>query len=338
MKPTSNILVVGAGAIGGIIAAMLKKAGHNVTVLVRQASLAEKIRVEGIHVRGVLGEYTVPVDAFPSPSDLKAEYDYILLTTKANDVVDALRSLQSQVKEGTRVVSLQNGICEDALAGVLGRDKVIGCVVGWGATLHGDADPEITSGGEFVIGTLDGKVDEPVEVLQQVLTSILPAEVSQNIYGNKYSKLIINSCITTLGALTGMLLGEMLKKKIARRLFISIITEAMAVARSMNLKVEVYAGKINWGKFVAWKGWIGSIRRHILIRIIGLKYRKLKSSSLQSLERGLPTEIDYLNGYIVAKGKEHGIPTPVNEKIVGMIKEIEAGKRRINPLNMLVVY
>ncbi|MFH0826232.1 MAG: ketopantoate reductase C-terminal domain-containing protein, partial [Pseudomonadota bacterium] len=75
-------------------------------------------------------------------------------------------------------------------------------------------------------------------------------------------------------------------------------------------------------------------RRHLLIRLIGFKYRRLKSSSLQSLERGLKTEVDFLNGYICDRGREHGVPTPSNDAVVAMIKEIEEGRRRIAPENL----
>ncbi len=72
-----------------------------------------------------------------------------------------------------------------------------------------------------------------------------------------------------------------------------------------------------------------------MIRLIGFKYRRLKSSTLQSLERGKPTEIDFLNGYIVAMGAHHGVPTPVTAALVRMVKEIEAGTRAIGYANLL---
>lgn len=72
---------------------------------------------------------------------------------------------------------------------------------------------------------------------------------------------------------------------------------------------------------------LSHMKRNLLIRVIGFKYRKIKSSSLQSPERGRKTEIDYLNGYICARGRQHGIPTPINDAVVKMVKEIESGQR-----------
>ena len=109
--------------------------------------------------------------------------------------------------------------------------------------------------------------------------------------------------------------------------------EAIAVSDAMGLKVEVYAGKLDYYKFLKDENILNNLRRHLIIYLIGFKYRKIKSSSLQSLNRGKPTEIDYLNGYIAEKGKRMGIPTPINDRIIQIIKDIEAGKRKISTEN-----
>jgi 2-dehydropantoate 2-reductase len=126
-------------------------------------------------------------------------------------------------------------------------------------------------------------------------------------------------------------MGEMLASRQARRLFIAIMAEAMAVARAIPLQVPAYGGKLDYDRFLEGTGPRADLKRHLLIRLIGFKYRRLRSSSLQSLERGQATEIDFLNGYLCREGKRLGIPTPVNDRVVAMIKEIEAGKRQIGP-------
>ena len=92
-------------------------------------------------------------------------------------------------------------------------------------------------------------------------------------------------------------------------------------------------GKLNYYTFIEGTGFLKRFKRHAIIRLIGFKYRRLKSSMLQSLERGKKTEIDYMNGYICEQGKKSGIPTPVNDTIVRMIQEIEAGDRKISREN-----
>jgi 2-dehydropantoate 2-reductase len=103
----------------------------------------------------------------------------------------------------------------------------------------------------------------------------------------------------------------------------------------MGIRVEpAGGGKLDYYKFLADRGLLTELKRHLMIRAIGFKYRRIRSSSLQSLERGRPTEIDYLNGYICERGRKHGVPTPVNAAIVRMVKEIESGKREMTADNL----
>jgi 2-dehydropantoate 2-reductase len=143
---------------------------------------------------------------------------------------------------------------------------------------------------------------------------------------------VINSCITTLGAICGQYLGEMLRIRKARNMFIGIIREGMDVAGAMGLRVEPVS-RLDLGSFLRGAGPASKLKRHALIRLIGFKYRKLKSSSLQSLERGERTEIDFFNGFIAARGKELGVKTPLNEFLTACVKDIEAGRREIGLSN-----
>jgi 2-dehydropantoate 2-reductase len=105
------------------------------------------------------------------------------------------------------------------------------------------------------------------------------------------------------------------------------------VADVMKIKVEVFDGRLDFKKFLKSDNIISNFKRHLVLRIIGIRYRKLKSSSLQSLERGKLTEIDFLNGYIVMNGNTLGVPVPVNTSIVNIIHEIEQGRRKISEIN-----
>jgi 2-dehydropantoate 2-reductase len=325
-----SFLVVGAGAIGGITAALLKKAGFNVEIVCKYEEYASLVRSEGIHVSGVCGDINVTMQAYASVSEVKEKKDIILHATKATDMVEAAGALNSILKENGFVVSMQNGICEDALGAVLGRDRVIGCVTGWGATMEAPGKLIMTSTGDFVIGYLDKKPDEFLSSLAVILSSIVPARVTDNIIGHLYSKLIINSCITSLGVICGLYLGEMLKIRKIRKIFIEIMREAVQVADKMQIRIEIFGGRLDFRKFMEGSNFISDLRRHTLIRIIGFKYRRLKSSSLQSIERGRPTEVDYFNGYIVSNGNLHDVPVPVNTEIVKIIHEIEEGRRKIS--------
>ena len=326
----SRIAVVGAGGIGGISAAFMKNAGYDVEIVCKYPDLARKIETEGIHVTGVRGDVRATMPAVAKVKELRSEKEVVFLATKATDMLEAARELLPFLSPSSVVVSMQNGICEDAIAEVVGRKRTVGCVVGWGATMHEPGVLEMTSLGEFVIGNIDNRPDDRLVPIKEMLDTIVPAIISENIFGNLYSKLIINSCITTLGALCGLYLGQMLARRKVRKVFIAIMKEAIAVSDAMGLEVEPYAGILDYYRLTRHDTFFFRFIAHLLIRIIGLKYRRLKSSSLQSLERGKPTEVDYFNGYICKKGDEHGVETPVNDALVSMIKEIESGQRPIS--------
>jgi 2-dehydropantoate 2-reductase len=329
----SRIAVVGAGAVGGITAALLKRGGYDVEVVCKYPDLAQKIRTEGLHVTGVRGDFRMPLPAVAEIEGLLGEKDLVFLATKATAMLAAAARLKPLLGRDTLVVSLQNGICEPALAEVLGAGRVVGCVVGWGATMHAPGELEMTSEGEFVIGNIEGKPDGRLAPLAGIMGSVLPTHIAENIFSALYSKLIVNSCITSLGAVCGLTMGEMLASQKARSLFIAVMNEAVAVADAKGLRIAPYAGKLDYYAFTRGRGWLHDLRRHLVIRAIGFKYRRLTSSSLQSLQRRQQTEIDYFNGYICRLGRETGIATPVNDRIVAMIHEIEAGRREITVEN-----
>lgn len=329
-----KIAVVGAGAIGGICAGLIKQAGFDVQVVVRREEQAQKIMGEGIHITGIAGEFTVKMDAVVGVENMALDRDLVLLGVKATALGEVAQQLVSRLTPSAMVVSLQNGFCEQALGEVLGRERVIGCVTGWGATLHSDCDLEMTSTGDFIVGNIDNQKDLRLVQVQSVLNQVLPCLISDNIGGSLYSKLIINSCITSVGAVCGLYLGQMLVQKKVRLIFLRIMEEAMAVASAMEITVEIFAGKLNYYTFLQKGGMMLALKRHLFLLVLGFKYRRLKSSMLQSLERKQITEIDYLTGFITENGKKHQVPTPVNDQIFDMVREIEQGKRAISPDNL----
>ncbi|MBW2480245.1 MAG: 2-dehydropantoate 2-reductase [Deltaproteobacteria bacterium] len=331
----ARIAVIGAGAIGGVTAAFLKKAGWNPLIVCKHQETADLCISPGMRIRGIKGDHTVALQALKDISDMSDRQDLVFLATKANDCLTAAQALLAFLKPESLVVSLQNGLCEDALAEILGRERVIGCVVGWGATNRGAADLEVTSEGEFVIGNIDQQTYDRLSPLKEMLDAVYPTRITDNIIGELYSKLIINACINSLGVIGGVKLGQLLASKKARQIFVALMREAMAVAEAMKIKVAPGGGgKLDYYKFLDAGGKIADLRRSLTIRIIGFKYRRIKSSSLQSLERGRRTEIDYLNGYICDKGKTLGVPTPFNDAVRAMVLAIENGEKPMSPGNL----
>lgn len=329
-----KIVVIGAGAIGGVTAAYMAKGGVDVTLVCKRKSTADAVRTSGLHILGKRGEHRIPLKAVHEISALSETYDYCLIATKAFDLEENAKNILPYLSPGGLVVSLQNGICIDLLSKTVGAERAVGAVITWSCTMLGDAELEITAEGGFIIGKPGGGRDERLTALKNAMDKAFPTAVSGNILSEMYAKLIINSGITCGGAMTGQTLGEMLVGYKARRFFIEIVREDMKVAEALGITVPPFGGKLDYYKFIRGSGPVSHLRRHILLFLIGLKYRKLKSSSLTALQRGGKTEVQFLNGWIAEKSRALGIPTPVNNRIVQIIGEIEAGQRKISPENI----
>lgn len=335
-----RIVVIGAGAVGGVIAAYLSNETYQVELVCKHKEIVEAIENNGLRVEGIKGRIITYPDAVIDIAQITDKPDIVFIATKYQDAQPAAKAVLPFLQDDTMVVSLQNGMCEEEIAEVVGEARTVGSIVEWGATMLGPGRVEVTSDGRFIIGELNNEIKHRLFVLKSVLEKIFPVQITSNLKGDLFSKLIINSCITTLGAITGITLGELLKISTARNLFLKVFTEAAMVARAEAVKLEKVAGKIDpysfalTGDDMSKTFSLSLLKKHIILLAVGLKYRKLKSSSLQSLQRGKATEIDYLNGYIIQKAKKHNIPTPVNERLMQLVKEIENGKRRIELENL----
>ena len=251
----AKIAMIGAGAIGGITAAFIRQAGHDLEIVCKHQELADRINDRGIHITGIKGEHRVKLKAVKTIADLSGPQDLVFLATKSTDCVEAARDLRPFLKPQSVVVSLQNGICEHALAQVLGKERVVGCVVGWGASYNAPGELEVTSNGEFVIGRIGHPPDNRLAPIREMLDTVQPTRISTNIIGELYGKLIVNACINSLGVIGGVRLGRLLADKGMRTVFIAIMHEAMTVAAAMKIQVEPGGGgKLDYPAFLKGRG------------------------------------------------------------------------------------
>ncbi|MDR1630334.1 MAG: 2-dehydropantoate 2-reductase [Oscillospiraceae bacterium] len=328
-------VLIGPGAIGGTLATLITEAGFQLDVVDKDEASAKKLSEEGFHLIGARGEHRVKLHTIPSLEALEGQYDICIIATKYFFMPDLAGKMLPYLKEDSIVVAMQNGICIDMLADVVGKNRAVGCMIGFGATMTALGEVNMTSKGEFIIGMSEGYSSDKLEYFKKMMDSVLPTAITDNIVGALYSKLIINSCINSLGAATGKTLGEVLKHLQARNIFLAIAREGISVAKKMGLKVPPYNGILEYRMLLVSNAAFYNSIVKTLFRLIGsLKYGKVKVSMLQSLERGEKTEIDIFNGYIARKGKEVGVPTPVNDQITQMIKDIETGKRPIAVSNL----
>ncbi len=328
-----RVAVVGFGAIGGIVAAHLLELGVDVTAVTTNPAIARAVGERGVRVRGEPPPRPLrPSAVVEALGGRTGKFDYILLTTQPPQVEQAAQTALPHLAEDGRLVCFQNGLCEERLAKLLAPERIIGAVVAWGASTVEPGVYDRTSQGGFALGRMDGVIDPAVETLGRLLESVGPVTLTKNLRGARWSKLAINCGISTLGTIGGDRLGALMRYRHARRLMLDVITEVVAVARALDVKLEKVSGTLDleWlaltdaEKTAA--GSPGLLARHSLLLAVGARYRRLRSSMLAAIERGRTPAVDFLNGEIVTRAEALGIDVPVNRAARAQVWEIARGQ------------
>ncbi|MBN2498225.1 MAG: 2-dehydropantoate 2-reductase [Deltaproteobacteria bacterium] len=337
---SSRILILGAGGIGGVIAARLAAAGLRPVVVTHNPDIASAIQRRGILVseRG-RAQRRVPVRAAARLDELPAwmRFDVAMLCMKATSAVGAAREVLGRLTHRGFVLCCQNGIVEDAVAGEIGQARCVSAIVGWAATLLAPGEVDKSGPGKILIGELDRPPSDRVVRLARILSHVSPTEACPKIRGALWAKLALNCMSSTLGALSGLSVGRMLDSRAGREAFLAIYREVLDTAEAAGIELVPVSGPPRSIYLERGAAPLARARAHGLLRLLGFRYRRLKSSMLQSLERGRPTEIDYLNGYVLARADELGVPAPANRSAVDMLREIERGERRSGPETLAAV-
>lgn len=328
-------LVVGAGAIGGTLAVLMNGKGYQVDVLEIAPGAAEKIRKDGLTLTGVSGNKKVFPTVFGSVDEIKETYDIVIIAVKYMHLTAAAENILPFIHKDSIVVGMQNGICTEELAAVVGRERTAGCMIGFGATKNGDTDIEMTSGGEMYVGMLNGSKTALLGKLCEMYNSVVPTKMTAELLPRQFSKLIINCCINATAAVTGLTLGKIIDDKRAQDLFLSIAREGMDIADAMGIKVPKYGLLLDY-RFLRLSNasWYNMICKQVIKLVAKGKYSAVKPSTLQSLLRNEKTEIDIFNGYLARMAEAHHIAAPVNTRLTEMIRDIENGARDMSPDNL----
>jgi 2-dehydropantoate 2-reductase len=326
----TRVLVVGSGGIGGIVSAGLNEhaaslgggGGVEIVTLTTNPAIASAVEQQGFRVRGHGHEGAVPGRIVQALAEGEPKFDWILLATQPPQVEEAARRALPLLAHDGAMVCFQNGLCEPRIESLFpvgqGRDRVVGAVVAWGASMPEPGLYERTSSGGFTLGRMDGADDPRLDRLATLLEPIGPVSITRNLAGARWSKLAINCAISTLGTLGGARLGELMIHRFVRRLALEIMTEVVLVARAENVRLEKVSGTIDldWLALTPAerkvRGSAALVAKHSMLLAVGARYRKLRSSMLAAIERGRTPAVDFLNGEIVTRGDQHGIPTPVN--------------------------
>lgn len=338
---------MGAGAVGSYLGAFLTREGHDVTLIDPWPEHVETIKTKGLHVSGSQGDFTVPVRALHL-TEVQAErepFDIAFIAMKSYDTEWSTVFMKRYLAPGGFMVCAQNGMNDETIASIVGRERVVGLVmssiavglIGPGQVFRGTPVGRDRGHDVFRAGELDGNVTPRVKQLAQMLECIDGSYVTTNLLGERWSKLATNCMGNTLAAMSGMATGDL--ARYTPRFAVlrdQVVRELVAVGLALGVEIEPIGGK----PARAWLetpplAQIPDVQPAAGGRQSGQdRGTGWATSTLQDVLKGRKTEVDYLNGYVSARGREAGIPTPVNDAIVVVLKEVESGARPADPGNV----
>ncbi len=327
------ITVYGAGAIGGLTGASLAKAGEDVLFVDKVAEHVDALNREGMKITGY-ANFTAKVRAC-LPQDLKGPLGLTYLTVKSQDTEEALDVIAPQVGPETVVVSFQNGMNPPKIAARLGADKVVAAFINFNADWQGPGHVEHGGPGSIYIGEIDGRMTDRLKSLQKLLSTMMTVNVTDNVYGCLWAKMI-DSCVLTLEAATDVKMADFVGNREIQPLLITMCGEGVRVARAYGIKLQSFDGFDANKMLPSTEAEVADARASLdrfseFLRPLVKQY----SGVWRDLAvRHRPTETDYLTGWVVEQGKKKGVAMPLNERLVTMIKELERGERQRSMSNV----
>ena len=326
--------IYGAGSLGTVLGAYITKNGGKIELINRNRAHVEALRQNGAKITGTV-EMCVPVTAY-TPEEMSGKYDVILLMTKQLFNKEVVTMLKGFLSENGVIVTLQNGLPEPGIAEIVGEAHTMGCVVEWGATLSAPGVCTLTSAPDSLsvhMGKMNGISDAQFAEVKALLELMCPVHEEKNLLGARWSKLLINATYSGLGTVVGGTFGSVSEEKHARRVAVRCMKECIDVGHATGVEFAPVQGK-NIVKLFYYKSAIKRAFATFLIPIAMKKHRDIEPSMLQDLKKGKACEVDAINGIVCEFGRKYGVATPINDRIVEVIKKIEAGELKAEQANI----
>lgn len=316
-----KIAVIGAGAIGGLVAGYLKLKEQDVSLVGRPDSV-KAIKENGLEIKGVRGDFNIKIDAYEK---LNFNPDLIILATKTQDIDTALDENLKFI-ENSLILTTQNGIqAENLASNYVPKEKIISSIVMFASTYLEPAKIVHNFEGSWIFGRLCGKPDERLIRISEALDKIFPTIIAEEIKGMKCLKIFVNAnnCIP---AILGKSMQEAFSDIEISRISIAIWKEGLDIITKAGINLvslpdfplERLTKLVSMPVLQAAQIYSGIMAN--------LSKEPLYGSILQSIKRGRPSEIDYINGEFVNMAKEFNLKAPLNERLIEMVRRVEETK------------
>ncbi len=286
---TPRFAVVGAGAVGCYFGGMLARAGVPVT-LIGRASHVDVMRERGLRLETQTFDETVPVTAGTDTAAV-AGADVVLFCVKSTDSERTAREIAPSLAPNAVIVSLQNGVENAEIIQRVLPQRVIPAVVYVATEMAGPGHLKHHGRGELAIGA----APESQRIVDAFAHAGVPVQISDNVMGALWGKLIVNCAYNAMSAIAQKTYGRLVEVDGIPELMQAVVDECLEVARADGISVPGDS--------------------HEAVRRIAHSMANQYSSTAQDVARGKPNEIDYLNGYVVRRGQAHGLPTPINRTL-----------------------
>jgi 2-dehydropantoate 2-reductase len=343
-----RIVVFGAGAIGGYTGGNLAHNGFDVTLIDPWPDHIEAIRKDGLALEGVTeSEF---VRAHPKTLHLtevqhlarEKPIDICFISMKSYDTEWATLMMRQYLAPGGYVVSLQNCINEERIAGIVGWGRTVGAIAAiLSAELYAPGKIRRTGGKNppghevYRVGEVHGKITRRIEELGDIIRTVDTCKVTDNLWGERWSKLCVNGMHNGVSAASGLSGNAMRQDDRIRQVIIKLGGEGVRVGQALGYRLEDIAGQDAETLARAAEG-DAKARDTVESLMLALRNTQQRSeqqrpSMGQDMQKGRRTEIDYINGLIVERGREVGRATPTHEKLIAAVKRVELGQAAPSP-------
>ncbi|MSP96625.1 MAG: 2-dehydropantoate 2-reductase [Betaproteobacteria bacterium] len=332
-----KIAVVGAGAIGSCVAASMTRAGCDVSIVDQWPQHIDAMKANGVRIITKEEDYTVPVQAYHlcELATFNPEFDIAFITVKSYDTQWMAKYIANYLKADGVLVCLQNGFNDDANAEMVGRKRIIGCVVELSCEIFTPGRVQrntVPSGTWFSVGELDGSTTPRLLEAQALLKHVGKCDTTGNIYGAKWTKLIANSMTCPFSSL-GLKNWEAVKLPGMFEFSVEVGKESFAVGQALGYRIEPLFGLTGEQISKDSNEAITTVMRQ-MIHDVGPNAR---THAAQDHAKGRRSEIEYINGRVVLEGARLGIPTPYNHAVCEVARKTHRGEIKLDPANLALL-
>ncbi|MCY3921485.1 MAG: 2-dehydropantoate 2-reductase [Chloroflexi bacterium] len=334
----TRIGIIGAGAIGGVVGGLLTRAGYDVTLIDHWVDHINEMKANGLRLTGpLIGDIRVPVKALHiyEVQGIAEPFDIGMVSVKSYDTEWATHLLNPLVLEDGVVVDMQNGINDERVAAIAGRERTLGCVITIGAGMYDPGHCIRTDSRTlgFKIGELDGSDSDRARDIAEIFNHVAGSESTTNLWGERWGKLAVNCMANPVAGLSGYASGELRTRDDSRWLCIRLAAEVVEVGRAYGHQIDTVWG-IPSQMFVDVANG-GDPSELDAILISGAQEMGAgRPSFLQDVIRGRRVEIDALNGWVVEQGKAVEVATPINAAVTEVVRSFPVGELRSDPANI----